>query len=150
MKISLFFLPLLLQSLLLLAQPNPVSWTFAAKKTGPRTYEIEMKATIQPGWHLYAQQQPDDAIAIPTAFVINNNPLFVRKGGIREQGKLEKYKDKTLGVTAFQYSGQVRFLQTVELKANVKTAFSGSVEFQTCDDEKCLPPLKVPFSIPLR
>jgi hypothetical protein len=132
------------------AQLQPVVWTFGAKKTADRAYEIEIKANIKDGWHLFSQTQPADAIALPTVFVINPNPLLIRNGSLREVGKLEKYKDKTLGVTAYQYAGQVRFVQTVTLKAKAKTVFSGTVEFQTCDDEKCLPPQKVNFSIPLQ
>ncbi|MEY3324630.1 MAG: hypothetical protein RL316_333 [Bacteroidota bacterium] len=132
------------------AQPNPVSWTFSAKKIADKQYEVEMKAVIIPGWHLYSQQQPEDAIAIPTEFILNQNPLLLLKGKIREVGKMERFKDATLGVTAHQYSGQVSFVQTVELKAKVKTALSGTVEYQTCDDEKCLPPKKIPFTIPLK
>lgn len=132
------------------AQPNPVKWTFSAKKIADKQFEVEMKAVILPGWHLYSQQQPEDAIAIPTEFVLNQNPLLSLKGKIKEVGKMERYKDATLGVSANQYAGQVSFVQIVELKAKVKTALSGTVEYQTCDDEKCLPPKKVPFTIPLK
>mgnify|MGYP006269224301 FL=1 len=132
------------------AQPNPVRWTFAAKKIADKQFEVEMRADIIAGWHLYSQQQPEDAIAIPTEFVLNQNPLLNLKGKIREVGKMERFKDATLGVSAHQYSGQVVFVQTVELKAKVKTALSGTVEYQTCDDEKCLPPKKVSFTIPLK
>ncbi|MFM8256072.1 MAG: protein-disulfide reductase DsbD domain-containing protein [Bacteroidota bacterium] len=149
MKLLVSVIALLFQCQVM-AQPNPVSWAFTAKKSGDKTFEVEMKATIIPGWHLYSQQQPADAIAIPTEFVWNQNPLVQLKGKIREVGKMERYKDATLGVTAHQYSGQVTFVQTVELKAKVKTALSGTVEYQTCDDEKCLPPKKVPFTISLK
>ena len=132
------------------AQPNPVRWTFVAKKIADKQFEVEMRADIIAGWHLYSQQQPEDAIAIPTEFVLNQNPLLNLKGKIREVGKMERFKDATLGVSAHQYSGQVVFVQTVELKAKVKTALSGTVEYQTCDDEKCLPPKKVSFTIPLK
>lgn len=141
---------LMCMSSLSIAQLQPVVWSYGAKKTADRTYEVEIKASIKEGWHLFSQKQPADAIALPTVFVINPNPLLIRKGTLREIGKLEKYKDNTLGVTAHQYAGQVRFVQTVSLKAKVKTVFAGSVEFQTCDDEKCLPPQKVNFSIPLQ
>lgn len=132
------------------AQVNPVSWKFQAKKTGDKTYEVEMKATIIPGWHLYSQSQPSDAIAIPTEFVLNPNPLFTLKGKVKEVGKMEKYTDKTLGTTAHQYSNTVSFVQVVELKAKVKTALTGTVEYQVCDDEKCLPPKKIPFTVALK
>lgn len=132
----------------LLAQ-NPISWQFQAIKKGEQQYEVVMRATIQPGWHLYSQQQPEDAIAIPTTIEIKNNPLVIREKSIREVGKMQKFTDKTLGVTAYQYSNEVSFIQTVNLKAKVKTAITGEIEYQVCDDEKCLPPKKVPFTIAL-
>ena len=132
------------------AQMNPVTWSFSAKKTGDKTYEVHMTARIQPGWHLYSQEQPDDAFAMPTTFTINANPLINKEGKIREVGKLEKFKDETLGVTLNQYSNTVDFVQKIKLKANVKTSFTGNVEFQTCDDKKCLPPKTVTYAIALK
>ncbi len=129
---------------------NPITWTFTATKVADKTYEVHMKATIQTKWHLYSQTQPEDAIAIPTTFVIKSNPLFTLDGKIKEMGKLEKYTDKELGVSANQYSNTVDFVQKIKLKANVKTNFSGTVEYQTCDDEKCLPPKTVAFNIPIK
>ena len=131
------------------AQLNPVLWSFSAKKIADKTYEVHMKATIQSGWHLYSQKQPDDAIAIPTAFTFNANPLFKLDNKIKEVGKMEVMKDATLGVSANHYSNTVVFVQRIKLKANVKTNFSGNVEFQTCDDKKCLPPKTVSFNVAL-
>ena len=132
------------------AQLNPVTWTFSAKKIADKTYEIHMKATIQNNWHLYSQKQPEDAIAIPTAFTIAANPLFAKDGKIKEVGKMEVMNDATLGVSANQYSNTVDFVQKIKLKANVKTNFNGSVEYQTCDDKKCLPPKTVSFSVAVK
>lgn len=132
------------------AQLNPVLWSFSATKTGDKTYEIHMKATIQSNWHLYSQTQPDDAIVNPTIFSINSNPLFTLEGKVKEVGKMELMKDANLGISANQYSTTVDFVQKIKLKANVKTNFTGNVEFQTCDDKKCLPAKKVNFSVPLQ
>jgi len=140
---------LLLISAQLVVAQQPITWQFQAVKTGELQYDVVLKATIQSGWHLYSQQQPDDAIAIPTSIQFNANPLLVREKGIREDGKLEKFKDKTLGVTSFQFSNQVSFIQSIKLKAKVKTAITGEVEYQVCDDEKCLPPKKQSFTIAL-
>jgi thiol:disulfide interchange protein DsbD len=133
-----------------MAQLNPIMWSFSAKKTGEKMYEVHMTATIQTGWHLYSQKQPDDAIAIPTTFTLNSNPLFTLEGKIKEVGKMEVMNDKELGVSANQYSRTVDFVQKIKLKSNAKTNFSGSVEYQTCDDKKCLPPKTVNFSISIR
>lgn len=129
---------------------SPVTWSFSANKIADKTYEVHLTATMQPGWHLYSQAQPDDAIAIPTEFKINNNPLVVLDGKIKEVGKLERFHDAKLDVSANQYAGKVDFVQVVKLKANAKTNLTGSVEYQTCDDKKCLPPKTVNFSIPVK
>lgn len=126
---------------------NPVSWKFTSKKIGENVYEIQMVADIQAGWHLYSQAQPKDAIAVPTSFTFNKNPLLVLDGKVAEQGKLEKFTDKDLGVSANQYSKQVVFAQRIKAKSKAKTAVTGKVEFQTCDDKKCLPPKTVNFTV---
>ena len=61
----------------LLAQ-SPVSWLFSSKKISDKVYELQMVATIQPGWHLYAQAQPKDAIAQPTTFLSAKSSTTVR------------------------------------------------------------------------
>ena len=132
------------------AQLNPVSWTFTTKKIADKTFEVHMKATIQHNWHLYSQTQPEDAIANPTGFTINNNPLLSLAGKIKEIGTIEKYHDAKLGISANQYSNSVDFVQVVKLKAKAKTNITGSVEYQTCDDKKCLPPKTVNFSIAIQ
>lgn len=148
MKKSGSFSLLFLVSLIVTGQ-SPVSWTFTTKKLGAKTYEIHMTATIENGWHLYSQNQPEDAIANPTSFTLNPNPLFSNNGKIKEIGKLEKFKDIKLGLSANQYSKKVEFVQIINLKGNAKTNFSGSVEYQTCDDKKCLPPKTVNFNVAL-
>lgn len=148
MKKVLFLVALSLSAGIVSAQTlSPVSWKFISKKVGEGVYEIQMVADIQNGWHLYSQLQPKDAIAIPTSFTFNKNPLLVLDGKVAEQGKLEKFTDKDLGVSANQYSKQVVFVQRVKAKSKAKTAVTGKVEFQTCDDKKCLPPKTVNFTI---
>ncbi len=128
---------------------NPISLTFTSKKVSDNSYEIYMTATIDKGWHLYSQIQPEDAVAMPTTFTIANNPLIEMVGKIKEVGKMQKFHDKELDLSANQYSEKVDFVQTIKLKGKTKTNFSGSVEFQTCDDKKCLPPKTVNFKVAL-
>ena len=126
---------------------NPVSWTFTSKKISNNVYELQMTATIQTAWHLYSQTQPGDAIAIPTAFSFNKNPLLDFDGKVKEVGKFQKYKDEKLGVSANQYSNKVVFVQKIKLKGKVKTNVTGKLEYQTCNDEKCLPQKTVNLTI---
>ena len=126
---------------------NPVLWTFSSKKITEKVYEVSLTANMQNSWHLYSQTQPADAINMPTGIIFKKNPFIILDGKIKELGKMEVYKDTRLGISAYQYTGKVEFVQKLKLKSNVKTNISGSVEYQTCDDKKCLPPKKINFSV---
>ncbi|MBO9684440.1 MAG: hypothetical protein J7502_17525 [Flavisolibacter sp.] len=150
MKKLYFILLSLFVTILASAQGlNPVSWNFTSQKISDNVYEIQMTATIQQGWHLYSQTQPKDAIAQPTSFVFNKNPLIELDGKVKEIGNLEKFKDKELDISANQYSNKVVFTQKVKLKGKAKTNVTGKLTYQTCDDVKCLPPKTVNLSIAL-
>ncbi len=128
---------------------NPVQWAYTAKKIADKTYEVHLTASIQTNWHLYSQTQPEDAINQPTEIKFNKNPLLTFDGSVKELGKMKLFKDEKLKISANQYSEKVDFVQVVKLKVNVKTNVVGSVEYQTCDDKKCLPPKKVDFTVAL-
>ena len=129
---------------------DPVQWTYTAKKIADKTYELHITASLQNSWHLYSQQQPADAIAEPTTISFSKNPLIIIEGKAKEFGKMQIFKDEKLKISANQYSGKVDFVQKIKLKGNVKTNVVGVVEYQTCDDKKCLPPKKINFSIPIK
>lgn len=129
---------------------NPVQWEYTSKKIADKTYEVHLTATMQPNWHLYSQTQPADAINQPTEISFTKNPLVSFDGKIKEVGKMQLFKDSRLKISANQYANKVDFVQVVKLKANVKTNVVGSVEFQTCDDKKCLPPKKIDFTVALK
>ena len=129
---------------------TPVSWAFTSKRINDKTFELHLTATMQPGWHLYSQKQPKDAIAMPTTFTFNSNPLLTFDGKVKEIGKLEKYEDKKLEISAFQYSKSVNFVQVVKLKGNIKTNITGKLQYQTCNDEKYLHPKTFNFSVALK
>src|SRR5438309_10710479 len=148
-KLMLVFVGLLSAHFIFAQAQNPVSWSFSSKKLSANLFEVQMVATIQPGWHLYSQVQPKDAIAEPTSFVFNKNPLVNLDGKVKEVGQMEKFKDEKLGVSANQYSNKVIFIQKVKLKGQAKTNLTGKLEYQTCNDQKCLPPKTVNVSVTL-
>jgi thiol:disulfide interchange protein DsbD len=129
---------------------NPVSWSYSAKKIADNTFEVHITAKMEPGWHLYSQVQPDDAIAEPTSFSFNKNPLLSFEGKTKEEGKMEKFHDAKLDVSANQYSQTVDFVQVIKVKGKAKTNINGSVRYQTCNEEKCLPPKIVNFTVALK
>lgn len=128
---------------------TPVHWNWSAQKSGENQYLIKLTATIDEGWHLYSQTQPADAIAIPTTILFNKNPVTKMSGKPKELGRLQKHKEKTLDIEQWQYADKVEFVQTVQVKNNIKTNLSGSIKYQVCTDEKCLPPKTVKFNLNL-
>ena len=147
---KLFSLAVLVLSFSLANAQNPVSWTYSAKKIDDKTYEIHLTAGIQPGWHLYSQTQPEDAVVDPTSFVFSPNPLLSLDGKVKEVGKMEKFHDAKLEISANQYSGKVDFVQVVKLKSSAKTNLTGKLSFQTCNDERCLPAKTVNFAVAIK
>ena len=129
---------------------NPVSWVYNVVKVNDKLYKMHITATMQNGWHLDSQVQPKDAIAIPTSIKFNKNPLLTFKDKTKEIGTMEKKKEPILGIEAWQYAGKVEFVQTIKLKTDVKTNVTGNIEFQTCTDEKCLPPMTVQFNVAIQ
>ena len=129
---------------------QPVTWTYFAIKISEKVYEVHLKATINDGWHIYAQKQPKEAIGLPTTVKFTANPLLTFKGNPQEKGKLEKVTNEEIGMENHQYEKEVEYVQVVTIKANVKTNVAGSIEFMACTEEKCLPAETVSFNVQLQ
>jgi len=128
---------------------HPIDWQYSARKVADKTYEVHLTAQLQSGWHAYSQKQPEDAVAQPTEIRFKPNPLVGLMGKIREIGAMEKWKDEASGIQANQYATQVDFVQVVRVKGNVKTSVSGSLTYQVCTNEMCLPPKTDNFVVQL-
>jgi DsbC/DsbD-like thiol-disulfide interchange protein len=127
---------------------NPVSWTYEAKKKSADTYELVITADVESPWHIYSQNTGKGG-PIPTAIRIKPNPLVTVSGPAKELGKLEKTFDENFKTNVLYFSDKVQFVQTVKVKAGIKTNISGTVEYMVCNDERCLPPVKKTFDLKL-
>ncbi len=124
---------------------NPVKWSYSAKKLADKSYELHIAANIDQNWHIYAQDAGEGPE--PTSFTFTPNPLVKLEGKVKESGKLEKTYDPNFKSVLKYYSSGVDFIQKVKLKSNATTVVNGTVTFMVCNDNKCLPPKEVPFSI---
>lgn len=124
---------------------NPVTWSYTAKKTSDKTYELHMTASIEGNWHLYAQDAGEGPE--PTSFNFTKNPLLNFEGKVKEVGKMEKTYDKNFRSVLKYYDTKVVFVQKVKVKSPVQTVVKGTVTYMVCNDRQCLPPKDVPFNI---
>lgn len=124
---------------------NPVLWSYNAKKIADKTYELQITATINGNWHLYAQDAGEGPE--PTTFKFTANPLIKLDGKVKEVGKLEKSFDKNFNSVLKYYANKVVFVQKVKVKSAASTVVKGTVNYMVCNDRQCLPPKDVPFTI---
>ena len=124
---------------------NPVKWSYAAKKTGAKTYELHITANIDANWHIYAQDAGEGPE--PTSFSFTANPLVKFDGKVKEVGKLEKNYDPNFRSVLKYYGKQVDFVQKISMKSTATTLVKGTLTYMVCNDKKCLPPKEIPFSV---
>jgi hypothetical protein len=148
MKKALFALMGLVGVIVVYAQ-NPVKWDFWSKKLADKTYEIHLTPKVEGPWHIYSQTSPEGG-ALATKISFNKNPLASIEGKTKEVGKVISKYEEVFGVTVKYFEGKAEFVQMIKLKSNVKTNISGSIEFMACNNEQCLPPKTVQFSVALQ
>jgi thiol:disulfide interchange protein DsbD len=140
----------ILSSLLLLgllpalspAKEDPVQWTLGGGKTAPggKAY-LELKATVEPGWHLYSPTTPPGGPII-TKIQVAESPA-IASYTVYRPAPIRKL-DPNFQIDTETYTGAANFL--LELVTSKSASGSANVEatvrYQVCSDTKCLPPVK--------
>lgn len=118
-----------------------VQWDFSYN---PETKSVEMKATIEEGWHLYSQYVDNEVGPVPTSFTFQSSDFYELKGKVAEPKPIQRY-DETFGANLDFFENEVVFSQKV--KVNKASVLEGSVVFMVCNDTMCLPPVDKTFKI---
>jgi thiol:disulfide interchange protein DsbD len=146
-KKSILSLLVLLTTFALTAQIyEPVKWSQELKSTGPKTADIVLKATIDEGWHLYGLNLPKNG-PVPTSIVFQTIENAKKTGEIQAQSKLLKHYDSNFDMELNWYESEAIFVQKITFDDISKVKIKGYVEFMSCNDQSCLPPKKVPFTL---
>ncbi len=128
---------------------EPVKWSFSSNKTADNEYELVFTATIDYKWHLYSQDIPMSPPA--TTFHFNKNDSFKLIGKVTEDTSsiIEEY-DPNFEMKLKFYASKAVFKQKVRVLKSTPVTVTGSLEFMSCDDTKCLPPTDMDFSFDLK
>jgi thiol:disulfide interchange protein DsbD len=140
---ALFIIPFMTRA------QNTIRWEFSAKRINDKTFELHLAATLNDPWHIYSQTTPKNGPSFPTKIAFTKNPLVVFDGKVKEVGNLITEYEKVLQVELKYYSDMVDFVQVVRLTSKVKTNVNGTINYMICNDEMCLPPDEVTFSVKL-
>ncbi|MEP6468050.1 MAG: protein-disulfide reductase DsbD domain-containing protein, partial [Parafilimonas sp.] len=114
---------------------NPVKFSYAAVKKGGNQYEVHIKTSVEPRWHIYSIYNPDGG-AQATALAFTNGKAV---GKTKETGKLKTIFEKEFNVNQKYFETNVDFVQTVKVEPGAKKV-TGTIEYMVCNDKQCLPP----------
>ncbi len=128
---------------------DPVSWTFSVKTISNERVDIIANATIEKTWHLYSAEVPDDDMGpIPTTFYTDSSETsFVYVGSVKESPKPISEFDPNFQMDVKYHSDKATFTIPIKVTSADDFDFEGYVYYMVCDDEKCLPPKEVEFSL---
>ncbi len=126
---------------------KPYNINFIIQAKDSSTYELHIKMQLTADWHIYSQNATEGVGAFPTKIAFKKNPLVIVNGKAKEVGKLIVKHEEVLDTDLKYFEGKVDFVQTVKLKNNAKTTVNGTIQFMICNEERCLPPETVSFSV---
>ena len=144
---------LALFSLAAIAQPpgtptaqEPVKWAITAVQQ-PGAWDLVFTASIDDGWYVYSQENFGDEGPMPTAFAFDTVPYFTLSGTTAETGDHKKEGiDPVFQMKVKKYAGHAVFTQRIQTDAPERPV-TGRFDFMTCNDEACIFPDPVYFTI---
>lgn len=118
---------------------DPVDFSTSTEKISDTDYYLVVTATIDEGWHLYAQYIPEDG-PIPTTITLEKNSNDFQLIGKPLEGKGHTSFDKIFEMDIKYFENTTTFKQRIRLLTNEKIDINGEIEFMACDDGQCTPP----------
>ncbi|MCK5168890.1 MAG: thioredoxin family protein [Bacteroidales bacterium] len=116
---------------------DPVKWKYKSKSTTEGTAEIIFEANIDMNWHLYSQYF-DEGGPVRTAFYFDESDKFELIGMPSESPEPEEVMDEVFNMKVKYFSHKATFVQQIKVLTNESFTITGSIEFQVCQDDKCV------------
>nr|WP_320935153.1 cytochrome c biogenesis protein CcdA [Bacteroides nordii] len=124
---------------------DPVKFKTELKALSDTEGEIIFTAAIDPGWHVYSTNLGDGGPISATFNVDKKNGLEL-VGKLKPVGNEISTFDKLFQMKVRYFESTAQFVQKIKFIASTYT-IEGYLEYGACDDESCLPPTQVPFSL---
>jgi len=126
---------------------TPVKWGYGVKKISATEAYVMIQATIDPGWHVYSINQKDGG-PVKTTITFTPSKEFTLVGKTVEPTPITKF-EKSFNMNVLYFEKTVIFKQKVKLTGK-QAVVKGKLEFMTCNDQKCLPPDDLDFSVTIK
>lgn len=125
---------------------NPIKWTVESTMDSSDEGRVIFKASIESGWHLYGLELPDGGPR-PTVFDFETLEGVELVGGIEPSVAAKETVDMVFHLKLGWWDSDVDFVQSFKVVGEKGYKIAGTISFQGCNDESCIPPSKEPFEI---
>lgn len=103
-------------------------------------YQLNIKATLDSGWHIYSSKMKKGG-PIPTTFLLENDKSVSSAGdSIYEEGSSIIKFDTNYKVNLIYYSNSVVFSKIISTQSSKIDSIRASINYMICNDEMCFPP----------
>lgn len=126
---------------------DPIDWEASIEKQNDSLFHLVFKASLEEGWHLYSQEDVEEGGPLPTEFSYNfPEGSYELIGPTQEPGGVALF-DPVFEMEIKYFEGAVNFVQPIKLLSEESPVIEAEVFFMVCDDEQCLAPETVAFSL---
>lgn len=122
---------------------DPTVWKVEAKKKSGHQYELVFHVDVKDNWHVYALDPGGDGSFIAPDFHPAKSTRYKVNGKVTEKGKRIDETIEDIGTVHYYHSADYIVPITVDTNGEIK----GKYGYQTCNDQTCLPPKQLPFSV---
>ena len=143
---ALFIIGILYGYASMLAQiQEPVKFTVEDRRVSDNQLELVFSAIVEKGWHVYGTDIPEDGPTAAALTIIDIHGLKT-DGKLIAQGKELRVMDEMYGMELSYFEGKVSFVQRFTI-TDSKYSAEGYLSYGACNEENCIPPTDVDFSI---
>ncbi|EDP71714.1 putative exported cytochrome C biogenesis-related protein [Flavobacteriales bacterium ALC-1] len=117
---------------------EPVKWETSVEKISDTEFNLVFKASIENGWYMYSQEEPDGIGPYPTYFEYKNQKNNYKLLGPTSEPNVKPKFDKVFDLDVKKFDGQAKFNQRISLLNTELNEIEVNVTHQVCDDAKCI------------
>ena len=116
---------------------DPVKWKNKSEKIEGEIVEITFEANIDIPWHLYSQYF-DEGGPVRTTFFFDESEKYELVGKPTESPEPEEVFDDIFKINVKYFSEKATFVQKIKALTEEAFVITGSIEYQVCQDDKCV------------
>lgn len=128
---------------------NPITWKASIEQENDSIYKLIFQADLEPGWHLYSQDEVEAGGPLPTEFSFNSDSGKYKLIGETSEPAGTALFDPVFEMDIKYFEDKATFIQKIKVSSTEASVVEAEVFFMVCNDEQCLAPETVPFSLSL-